>query len=168
MLRGLAVLAALSVAVSASAAEQVFTGQIQKIVMRLHGVDGCRSICRPATANEPGLEQVCFSNSAGCQSTEIKVEEVFIGDARPGSIVTVESTVGEWSEPVFYVSPKPVLVHLNGGEHEWADIKMRGGKLYFKAARHLSIGGVPSRSLRADADGMVSLDQLLARIRTSR
>lgn len=166
MLRALVIMAAVGLTFPASATEQLFTGSVQKIVMRQHGVDGCPPVCGPAAAD--GSIQVCVSNSAGCQSTEIKVQDVFIGDARPGSIITVDSSVGEWSEPVFYISPKPVLVLLHGDAHEWADIKTKRGKLYFKTARHLSIGGVPTRSLRTDADGMASLEELLARIRAAR
>lgn len=168
MLRGLVFLAALGAAASASAGEQLFAGQVQKIVLRPSGVNGCPPPCPEAQPDEHGITRVCVSNQGGCQSTDIPVQQVFLGDARPGSTITVESRTGEWGGTTFPSGPAPVLVSLDERSHRWAELATRDGKLFFKAARLPQLGGIDPRALPADADGMVSLDQLLARIHAAR
>lgn len=163
--------AAFGAAMSAGATEQLFIGQVQKIVVRPTGTEGCPKP-KPCEEEEPlpppGMTRVCLRRLSNCQATDLQVREVFLGDLQPGKTTTVNSHPGEFTTLVFPSSSAPVLVILNGASHRWAEIKTRDGQLFFKPVRGWTIGGIKTETLPADADGMVSLDELLARVRAVR
>jgi hypothetical protein len=167
MLRCLAAAAILATlgASSATAGEQLLTARVEKIVLRPSGSDGCPPPCPPLKPGERAGASICVSNMGGCQTTDIKVQDVFMGDARPGSTMTIESRTGEWGGTTFPNSHALILVNLSDNSRRWAETSEHDGKLYFKAARLINVAGVPMEALQGDAQGMVSLDELLARLR---
>jgi hypothetical protein len=167
MLRSLVILGCLGTTTVANAGEQLFTGRVEKIVLRPSGSPGCPPPCPVSTPNADGTTRVCVSNMGGCQSTEIAVQDVILGDARPGATMTVESRTGEWGGTTFPESHNLILVSLEGRSHRWTAIRERDGKLFLHPDRFPYIGRVPVTSLPLDEQGMVSLDQFLARLHSS-
>jgi hypothetical protein len=145
----------------------LFTGRVEKIVLRPSGAPGCPPPCAPDVKNANGTTKVCVSNAGGCQSTEITVEDTFLGETRPGSTITLESRTGEWGGTTFPQSCALILVHLDDKASRWTETATRDGRLIFKPARLFKVGGFPVASLPVQEDGWVSLDQLLAHINAS-
>lgn len=165
MLRYLIVLCTAGAALQAGAGEQLFTGRVEKIVLRPSGSANCPLPCPPAATRADGSTWVCVSNMGGCQSTDITVHDVYAGDLRPGSTITVESRTGEWGGTTFPESHGLILVNVDGKAHRWTAIEERSGKLFLNPGRSPYIAGIPVESLGADEQGLVSLDQFLARVR---
>jgi hypothetical protein len=165
VLRYLIILCAVGAAFRASAGEQLFTGRVEKIVLRPTGSANCPPPCPPAVTRADGSMRVCVSNAGGCQSTDITVQDVYAGDLRPGSTITVESRTGEWGGTTFPESRGLILVNLDDNVHRWTATEERDGKLFLNPGRSPYIAGIPVKELGANEQGLVSLDQFLARMR---
>jgi hypothetical protein len=135
----------MSLSASAMAQDIVLTGRLESATLIPFGVDSCKSKSG-STPNADGGTRVVIDNGCGCQDIKLKVEQVYAGSsAKPGEVVTVHTSLGEWCKPSLPVTRDPVLVHTQGdGLFYWSALTSKDGALYFEPAR-LALKGVTPR-----------------------
>ena len=144
------------IAMPAFAEELLFAGRVQQIVLQPVG----------GVPLENGKTRVCISTAGACETTYMKVEQVFLG--APMETITVNSAFGLWDGKGFRVPQGVILVHVNAreGVNSWAPAVMRDGRLYFRPGKPWVVRGVAVSP--AEGDGEISLDSLLARLRAAK
>lgn len=80
----------------ASAQDGLFAGHVQRVILQPSGTEDCPRPCPvEGTLRADGLRTVCISNSGGCQTMDVKVDQVYLGEAGDGTR-RVQSRIGEW------------------------------------------------------------------------
>jgi hypothetical protein len=143
----------------ASAQDVVLIGHVQRVILQPQGTENCPPSCPVAPKlNADGSKAVCVSNMGGCQSMEITVDRIFRGGAGEKTR-NFRSSMGEWG-PSFPVTEKQIVVSEEAGRVSWSLATLRDGKIYVDP-KSLRMAGVSAAA--ASKDGLVALDELLAR-----
>ncbi|CUI06988.1 hypothetical protein [Massilia antarctica] len=157
---------ALLVAVSqASAQDVLLAGKAQRVVLLAYGAEGCPDPCEARKPQSDASQWVCISNGGGCESMEVKVEQVFWGDAG-GTTRVVKQGIGEWG-PRFTDWRGQVVVNQESGSISWSPAHVRAGKIYIESKKLRSVRNIKTSDLDPDDDDLVALDSLLKRVRQS-
>lgn len=145
----------------ASAQGVLLAGHVHRVTLQPPGTENCPPVC-PATAtkNPDGTTAVCLSNAGGCETMEVKVDHVYLGEIR-SETRQFKSRIGEWG-PSFPVTEKKIIVSEENGNVFWSVATERDGKIFFDPQRLRTVGGIPT-AVKGDT-ALVSLDQVLARI----
>lgn len=149
------------------AQEFLVSGRVERISLLPSGTTECPVQC-PATGTLQldGTTHVCISNDCGCQVTDIKVDQVFLGNG-PGEVLHVKSRLGEWCRPTFPNSSGQLLVQMKNGTARWSRIDNRDGVRLFDAKSFDAIGKVSVASLKHE-NGQVQLEDLLRNLAEQR
>lgn len=149
--------------IPALAGESLLVGRVERITLVPRGAPECPSSCPTTTPD--GRPFVCVSNEGGCQHTRFRIEQVLLGDDKPG-LKDVDNGMGEWGQLVFPLEHGPILVHLDGNRVRWSQVVRRDGRLWFapQSFKRDVIQGVAPASIEAGADGWAPLDLLLERL----
>jgi hypothetical protein len=163
----LAAASMLGAALPALAGESLLIGRVERITLVPRGAPECPPSCPTTTPD--GRPFVCVSNEGGCQQTRFRIEQVLLGDGKPG-LADFDNGMNEWGQLVFPLERGPILVHLNGKRVRWSQLYQRDGKFRFspEAFKRDVIKGVAPASIEADADGWAPLDLLLDRLDPNR
>jgi hypothetical protein len=143
------------------------SGRVERISLLPSGTNECPARC-PATATPQldGTTLICISNDCGCQVTDIRVDQVLLGNG-PGEVLQVKSRLGEWCKPTFPNSTGLLLVQMKNGTAHWSKIDTRDGVRLFDAKSFDAIGKVTVASLK-HANGQVLLEDLLRNLAEQR
>lgn len=138
----------------------LLAGQVQRVVLQPTGSENCPPVC-PALATEhpDGSRTVCISNQGGCATMDLKVDQVFRGEA--GATRQFRSRIGEFGQS-FPVTSAQVVVSDEAGSVHWAIVTERDGRKFIDPKRLWTFGGVPA--FAPDDGQLVALDEVLARL----
>ncbi|NHZ83456.1 hypothetical protein F2P44_29940 [Massilia sp. CCM 8695] len=79
----------------ASAQDVLLAGKVQRVVLLAYGAQGCPDPCEARKPQSAGTQWVCIHNGGGCESMEVQVEQVFLGEAGATTRVFKQG-IGEW------------------------------------------------------------------------
>jgi hypothetical protein len=143
----------------AGAAEILLAGHVQRVILQPSGTPDCPPPCSDKTLPD-GSRVVCVTNQGGCQAMEMKVDQVFLGQA--GATHTFRSRIGEWG-PSFPVTTQQIVVRQEGKNVWWSPATLRDGRIYIDPKRLRTIGGVATAADGSDSE-LVALDEVLGRV----
>lgn len=143
-----------------SAQDLMLLGQVQRLTLEPVGTEHCRALCPALIAERPdGSRTLCFSRNAPCETMELKVDQVLVGEA--GAMRQFKTRGGEFG-PFFHAVSVPVLVTEEANGVHWAPVIERDGKRFIDPRRLWKFRGVAASS---PGDGeLVELDEVLARL----
>jgi hypothetical protein len=157
-----AILLAIGAAASplAGAGEVLLAGHVQRVILQPDGTPDCPPPCADLAPLPDGTRLVCVTNASGCQTMEMKVDQVYLGQA--DATHAFRSRIGEWG-PSFPVTAQQIVVHQEGKNVWWSPATLRGGRIYIDPKRLRTIGGVATAAGGADGE-LVALDDVLGRV----
>jgi len=145
----------------ASAQDVLLAGHVQRVILQPSGSENCPRPCPAVAPLQPnGSRTVCVYNGGGCETLEVKVDQVYRGEAGGGTR-QFKSRIGEWG-PKFPVTEQQIVVSEEAGLVSWSPVTERDGRLFIDPKRLRSIAGVPTSA--TGSGDLVALDDLLARI----
>jgi hypothetical protein len=145
---------------SAYAGDVLLAGHVQRVILQPSDTGDCPSPCAAEFAGQPNAAQrVCVSNGGGCQTMEVKVDQVYRGQA--GRTRTFTARIGEWG-PSFPLTRQRIVVGEDRGEVSWSFATDRDGRVFIDPKRMRRISGVTT-STNGNEDELVALDDILAR-----
>ncbi|HEX8611392.1 MAG TPA: hypothetical protein VF800_08915 [Telluria sp.] len=153
----------LALASQASAQDVLLAGKAQRVVLLAYGAQGCPDPCEARKPSSADTQWVCLNNGGGCESMEVKVEQVLLGEAGVTTRVFKQG-IGEWG-PRFTDWRGQVIVNQEGGTISWSPAHLRDGKIYIESKKLRSIRNVKTSDLGPDDDDLVALDAVLERVR---
>jgi hypothetical protein len=142
------------------AAEILLAGHVQRVILQPSGTPDCPPPCADFAPLPDGSRVVCVTNQGGCQAMEMKVDQVYLGQA--GATHTFRSRIGEWG-PSFPVTTQQIVVRQEGTSVWWSPATLREGRVYIDPKRLHTIGGVATAADGADGE-LVALDEVLGRV----
>jgi len=146
----------------ASAQDGLFAGHVQRVILQPSGTENCPPLCPVEGTLQPnGLRTVCFSNAGGCQTMDINVDQVYLGEAG-NETRRFESRIGEWG-PSYPVTEKQIIVGVEAGRVSWSLATVKDGRIFIDPKRLRSIAGVPTAA--KDSEELVALDDVLAKVK---
>ncbi|MGV7207672.1 hypothetical protein ACLB1G_07440 [Oxalobacteraceae bacterium A2-2] len=149
-----------------SADEVLFSGHVLSSTVIPIGAPGCPSL-NSNTPTGNGGATITISNDCGCMTTRLKVDEVLAGTMNEAEF-TLSQRVGEWCRLDLAAATGPVLMQTGSGQPSWSGTRKKPDGLYFQTRRFQSLAGILASSLKADGEGMASLDELKQRLRQQR
>ena len=161
MLKQYALLAALcGIGGAASADDVLLTCYVQQVMLQPRGSEQCPELCPETTPGNPDApRQVCVGNDGGCQTIEVRVQQVYRGQAA-GPVRRFASRIGEWG-PDYLLSSRLIVIGEDRGNVYWSPITERDGRIFIEPQRLRTIGGV---RITQPGDGpLLALDEALAR-----
>ena len=145
---------------SACADDVLLAGYVQRVILQPSETGDCPSPCAAEFAGQPNAAQrVCVSNAGGCQTMEVKVDQVYRGQAEGSR--TFRARIGEWG-PSFPLTRQRIVVSEDNGNVSWSLATMRDGRVFIDPKQMRRIGGVTTAPEGKD-DELVALDDILAR-----
>ncbi|MDM5176138.1 hypothetical protein PO883_02875 [Massilia sp. DJPM01] len=147
----------------ASAQDVLLAGKVQRVVLLAYGAQGCPDPCEARKPQSAGTQWVCIHNGGGCESMEVQVEQVFLGEAG-GPTRVFKQGIGEWG-PRFTEWRRQVIVNQEGDSISWSPAHVRGGKIYIESRKLRNIRNVKTSDLGPDENDLVALDSVLERVR---
>jgi hypothetical protein len=157
------ILVLLAMTTPASAQDVLLAGKAQRVVLQAYGTDGCPDPCEAREPPAAGIQRVCIHNGGGCESLEVRVQQVFLGDA--GATTRVfKQEIGEWG-PRFTDWRRQVVVSQEGERISWSPAHLHDGKIYIESKQLRSIRNVNTRDAGPDENDLVALDAVLERVR---
>lgn len=151
----------LACAAQASAQDVLLAGKAQSVILLAYGAQECPDPCA-ARAPQDGRPWVCINNGGGCESMEVQVNQVFLGEAG-GTNRVFKKEIGEWG-PSFTDWRGKVVVSQEGDRISWSPAHVRDGKIYIESKKLRSIRNVKTSELGPDAGDLVALDAVLDRV----
>lgn len=147
----------------ACAQDVLLAGHVQRVILEPPITEECPPPCPLPLVRPDGSTTVCITNMGGCESMEVKIDQVFLGDAS-GATRTFTSRISEWG-PGFPVTSKQIIISEKAGSVWWSYATVRDGKTYIDPKRLRMIGDISASVVAPDDDGLVALDALLERVR---
>jgi hypothetical protein len=144
----------------AGAGEVLLAGHVQRVILQPAGTPDCPPPCADMAPLPDGTRLVCVTNASSCQAMEVKVDQVYLGQA--GATHTFRSRIGEWG-PTFPATTQHVVVRQEGKSVSWSPATLREGRIYIDPKRLRTIGGVATAAGGADGE-LVALDEVLGRV----
>lgn len=146
----------------ASAQDGLFAGHVQRVILQPSGTENCPPPCPVDAPLQPnGLRTICVSNAGGCQTMDVKVDQVYLGEAGDETR-QFKSRIGEWG-PSFPVTEKQIIVSVKAGSVSWSFATVKDGRIFIDPKRLRSIAGVPTAT--NDSEDLVALDDVLAAVK---
>jgi len=147
----------------ASAQDGLFAGHVQRVILQPSGTENCPQPCPAEAPLQPnGLRTVCISNAGGCQTMDVKVDRVYLGEAGDETR-RFKSRIGEWG-PSYPVTEEQIIVSVEAGSVSWSFATVKDGRIFIDPKRLRSIAGVPTAT--ANSADLVALDDVLARVKS--
>jgi len=147
----------------ASAQDGLFAGHVQRVVLQPSGAENCPPPCPVEGTLQPnGLRTICVSNAGGCQTMDVKVDQVYLGEAGDETR-RFESRIGEWG-PSYPVTEKQIIVGVEAGRVSWSLATVKDGRIFIDPKRLRSIAGVPTAT--KNSEDLVALDEVLAKVKS--
>lgn len=148
----------------ASAGELLLAGHVQRVILTPSGTGDCPPPCGVMAPLPNGQQRICVYNGGGCQAMEVKVDQVYLGQA--GAAHEFRSRIGEWG-PSFPATDRQIVVRQEG-DNVWVSLAtVREGRIFIDPKRLRTIGGVPTAADGKD-DELVALDEVLERVNARR
>jgi hypothetical protein len=144
----------------ASADDVLMTAYVQQVILQPRGSAQCPELCPEAAPGNPDApKRVCVGNDGGCQIIDVKVQQVYRGQAA-GPMRRFASRIGEWG-PNYPLSSRLIAISEDRGNVYWSPITERDGRILIDPQRLRFIGGV---QIAQAGDGpLLALDEALAR-----
>jgi hypothetical protein len=145
---------------AASADDVLMTAYVQQVILQPRGSEQCPELCPEQPAGNPDApRRVCIANDGGCQTIEVKVQQVYRGQAT-GPVRRFASRIGEWGTN-FPLSSGLIVISEDRGNVYWSPITERDGRIFIDPQRLRTTGGV---LIAQPGDGpLLALDEALAR-----
>jgi hypothetical protein len=144
----------------ASAQDVLLAGHVQRVTLLPSGAENCPPVCPAlATKHPDGTTTVCISNYGGCEAMDVKVDQVYAGQADP--VRQFKERIGEFG-PRFTATSQQVIVSQEGDSVHVAVVTERDGKQLIDPKRLWQFGGLAASS-PGDAP-LVDLDVVLVRL----
>src|SRR5450830_1381603 len=145
---------------AASADVVLMTAYALQVILQPRGSEQCPELCPEQPAGNPDApRRVCIANDGGCQTIEVKVQQVYRGQAT-GPVRRFASRIGEWG-PDYPLSARLIVIGEDRGNVYWSPITERDGRIFIEPQRLRTIGGV---RITQPGDGpLLALDEALAR-----
>ncbi|MRW85362.1 hypothetical protein GJ698_14850 [Pseudoduganella sp. FT26W] len=121
--------------VAASAEDLLVSARLESVTLTPSGVGACGKNPTGSYPNADGTTRVVVSNACGCQESKVKVERVYQGsEARPGDVLTLQSTLGEWCSATLPMDHSLFLLK-KGQSWSWSRLTENDGQVYFDPQR---------------------------------
>lgn len=146
----------------ASAQDGLFAAHVQQVILQPFGTENCPPLCPAEGTLQPnGLRTICFSNAGGCQTMDVKVDRVYLGETG-GETRRYKSHIGEWG-PSYPVTQEQIIVSVEAGSVSWSIATVKDGRIFIDPKRLRSIAGVPTAT--PNSKDLVALDDVLAAVK---
>jgi hypothetical protein len=144
----------------ASAQDVLLAGHVQRVILQPVGTENCPKLC-PAmsTKHADGTTTICISNAGDCETMDVKVDQVYAGQA--DAVRQFKGRSGEFGRR-FPVTDQQVIVSEQAGAVQLAVVTERDGKQFIDPKRLWKFNGLTAS--RAGDDAIVPLDEVLARL----
>jgi hypothetical protein len=160
MKRALTAALVLGICSLATAQDVLLAGHVQRVILQPAGTENCPKLCPVMSTKHPdGTTTICISNQGGCETMDVKVDQVYAGQA--DGVRQFKERVGEFG-PHFATTSEQVIVSQERNVVHVAAIFEQDGKQFIDPKRLWKFNGLAASS--PGDETFVDLDVVLARL----